>query len=70
MHRKHESFHLAYLIIACMFLARLLQTPELLVSAGQMRSAQEKQKDMQELELLRQKELAEKRSRTLLRGTR
>lgn len=53
-----------------MFLARLLQTPELLVSAGQMRSAQEKQKDMQELELLRQKELAEKRSRTLLRGTR
>lgn len=53
-----------------MFLARLLQTPELLVSAGQMRSAQEKQKDMQELELLRHKELAEKRSRTLLRGTR
>lgn len=35
-----------------------------------MRSAQEKQKDMQELELLRQKELAEKRSRTLLRGAR
>lgn len=71
MHKKHESFHLTYLIIVCMlFLTLLLQTPELLVSAGQTRSAQEKQKDMQELELLRQKELAEKRSRTLLRGTR
>ena len=47
-----------------------LQTPELLVSAGQARSAQEKQRDAQELEALRQKEQAEKRSRTLQRGTR
>uniref|UniRef100_A0A8C7CMQ0 Timeless circadian clock n=1 Tax=Oncorhynchus kisutch TaxID=8019 RepID=A0A8C7CMQ0_ONCKI len=46
------------------------QTPELLVSAGQARSAQEKQRDAQELEALRQKEQAEKRSRTLQRGTR
>ncbi|KAL0978263.1 hypothetical protein UPYG_G00168150 [Umbra pygmaea] len=46
------------------------QTPELLVSAGQARSTQEKQKDAQELEALRQKEQAEKRSRTLQRGTR
>ncbi|KAK3512612.1 hypothetical protein QTP70_018623 [Hemibagrus guttatus] len=46
------------------------QTPELLVSAGQSRSIQEKQKDIQELEALRQKEMAEKRSRTLQRGTR
>ncbi|KAK2821427.1 hypothetical protein Q7C36_020770 [Tachysurus vachellii] len=46
------------------------QTPEILVSAGQSRSTQEKQKDTQELEALRQKELAEKRSRTLQRGTR
>nr|VAX52545.1 Timeless circadian clock [Squalius carolitertii]VAX52547.1 Timeless circadian clock [Squalius pyrenaicus] len=60
------SFHILE-IISLMFRD---QTPELLVSAGQMRPAQEKQKDMQELELLRQKELAEKRSRTLLRGTR
>ncbi|KAG1931105.1 protein timeless homolog [Pimephales promelas] len=60
------SFHILE-IISLMFRD---QTPELLVNAGQMRSAQEKQKDMQELELLRQKELAEKRSRTLLRGSR
>ncbi|XP_038867772.1 protein timeless homolog [Salvelinus namaycush] len=46
------------------------QTPELLVSAGQARSSQEKQRDAQELEALRQKEQAEKRSRTLQRGTR
>ncbi|XP_062323129.1 protein timeless homolog [Osmerus eperlanus] len=46
------------------------QTPELLVSAGHARSVQEKQNDAQELELLRQKEQAEKRSRTLQRGTR
>ncbi|KAB5537051.1 hypothetical protein PHYPO_G00114380 [Pangasianodon hypophthalmus] len=46
------------------------QTPELLVSAGQSRSTQEKQKDTQELEVLRQKEQAEKRTRTLQRGTR
>ncbi|KAI5614487.1 protein timeless-like isoform X1 [Silurus asotus] len=46
------------------------QTPEVLVSAGQSRSIQEKQKDTHELESLRLKELAEKRSRTLQRGTR
>uniref|UniRef100_A0A665TTC1 Timeless circadian clock n=1 Tax=Echeneis naucrates TaxID=173247 RepID=A0A665TTC1_ECHNA len=46
------------------------QTPEALVSAGQARSAEEQQKDLQELEALRQKEQAEKRSRTLQRGTR
>uniref|UniRef100_A0A3B3CT90 Timeless circadian clock n=2 Tax=Oryzias melastigma TaxID=30732 RepID=A0A3B3CT90_ORYME len=46
------------------------QTPELLVSAGHSRSAEEKQRDLQELEALRQKENAEKRSRTLQRGTR
>ncbi|KAG7477422.1 hypothetical protein MATL_G00069500 [Megalops atlanticus] len=46
------------------------QTPELLVSAGQTRSAEEKQRDAQELEALRQKEQAEKKSRTLQRGTR
>ncbi|XP_066564287.1 protein timeless homolog isoform X3 [Amia ocellicauda] len=46
------------------------QTPEQLVSAGQSRSVQEKQKDAQELEVLRQKEIAEKRSRVLQRGSR
>nr|XP_029135402.1 protein timeless homolog [Labrus bergylta] len=46
------------------------QTPEALVSAGQARSAEEKHRDSQELEALRQKELAEKHSRTLQRGTR
>ncbi|KAM6927188.1 protein timeless homolog [Xenentodon cancila] len=46
------------------------QTPEALVSAGQARSAEEKQRDSQELEALRQKEHALKRSRTLQRGTR
>ncbi|CAK6955724.1 protein timeless homolog [Scomber scombrus] len=46
------------------------QTPEALVSAGQARSAEEKQRDAQELDALRQKELAEKRSRMLHRGTR
>uniref|UniRef100_A0A3P9L7Q8 Timeless circadian regulator n=1 Tax=Oryzias latipes TaxID=8090 RepID=A0A3P9L7Q8_ORYLA len=46
------------------------QTAELLVSAGHSRSAEEKQRDLQELEALRQKENAEKRSRTLQRGTR
>uniref|UniRef100_A0AAQ5ZUR6 Timeless circadian clock n=1 Tax=Amphiprion ocellaris TaxID=80972 RepID=A0AAQ5ZUR6_AMPOC len=46
------------------------QTPEALVSAGHARSAEEKQRDSQELESLRQKEHAEKRSRTLQRGTR
>ncbi|XP_037534837.1 protein timeless homolog [Nematolebias whitei] len=46
------------------------QTPEALVSAGHARSAEEKQRDSQELEALRQKEHAEKRSRNLQRGTR
>ncbi|KAM7401954.1 hypothetical protein PAMP_017231 [Pampus punctatissimus] len=46
------------------------QTPEALVSAGQARSTEEQQRDSQELEALRQKEHAEKRSRTLQRGTR
>ncbi|XP_033822405.1 protein timeless homolog [Periophthalmus magnuspinnatus] len=46
------------------------QTPEALVSAGQARSAEEKQRDAQELEALRQREQAAKRSRTLQRGTR
>ncbi|CAL8401457.1 unnamed protein product [Arctogadus glacialis] len=46
------------------------QTPEALVSAGHARSAQEKSRDLTELEVLRQKEQAEKRSRTLQRGTR
>lgn len=46
------------------------QTPKVLVSAGQSRSTQEKRKDTQELEALRLKELEEKRSRTLQRGTR
>ncbi|KAG7494069.1 hypothetical protein JOB18_022312 [Solea senegalensis] len=46
------------------------QTPEALVSAGQARSTEEKQRDSQELESLRQREQAEKRSRKLQRGTR
>ncbi|XP_076866320.1 protein timeless homolog [Brachyhypopomus gauderio] len=46
------------------------QTPEQLVSVGQTRSVQEKQKDSAELEALRQREQAEKRSRTLQRGSR
>uniref|UniRef100_A0A3Q3VI65 Timeless circadian clock n=1 Tax=Mola mola TaxID=94237 RepID=A0A3Q3VI65_MOLML len=46
------------------------QTPEALVSAGQARSAEQKQKDSQELEALRQRELSAKRSRTFQRGTR
>lgn len=40
------------------------------MSAGQARSAEEKHRDCQELEALRQKEHAAKRSRTLQRGTR
>ncbi|XP_030585498.1 protein timeless homolog isoform X2 [Archocentrus centrarchus] len=46
------------------------QTPEALVSAGHARSVEEKKKDSDELEALRQKEHAEKRSRTLQRGSR
>ncbi|TMS18846.1 Protein timeless-like protein [Larimichthys crocea] len=46
------------------------QTPEALVSAGQARSAEEKQRDSQELEALRQREHAARRSRTFQRGTR
>lgn len=40
------------------------------MSAGQARSAEEKLKDSEELEALRQREQAEKRSRTVQRGTR
>uniref|UniRef100_A0A668AUH0 Timeless circadian clock n=1 Tax=Myripristis murdjan TaxID=586833 RepID=A0A668AUH0_9TELE len=46
------------------------QTPEALVSAGQARSVQEKQRDAEELDALRQKEQAQKRSRMFQRGTR
>ncbi|XP_029288140.1 protein timeless homolog isoform X2 [Cottoperca gobio] len=46
------------------------QSPEALVSAGQARSAEEQHRDAHELEALRQKEHAAKRSRTLQRGTR
>ncbi|XP_061689494.1 protein timeless homolog isoform X2 [Syngnathoides biaculeatus] len=46
------------------------QTPDILVSAGHARSAEEKQRDASELEGLRQREQAEKRSRTLQRGNR
>uniref|UniRef100_A0A4W6F2B5 Timeless circadian clock n=1 Tax=Lates calcarifer TaxID=8187 RepID=A0A4W6F2B5_LATCA len=46
------------------------QTPEALVSAGHARSVEEKLRDSQELEALRQREQAAKRSRTLQRGTR
>ncbi|KAM3877879.1 protein timeless homolog [Diretmus argenteus] len=46
------------------------QTPEALVSAGQARSVQEKQRDSQELEALRQKEQALNRTRLMQRGTR
>uniref|UniRef100_A0A672G4V8 Timeless circadian clock n=1 Tax=Salarias fasciatus TaxID=181472 RepID=A0A672G4V8_SALFA len=42
------------------------QTPEGLVSAGHTRSAEEKQRDANELELLRQKEHAEIRSRAAI----
>ncbi|XP_048856123.1 protein timeless homolog [Brienomyrus brachyistius] len=63
---QHWSMHVLE-VISLMFRD---QTPELLVSAGQARSAQEKQKDAQELELLRLKEQAEKRGRSLQRGTR
>ncbi|XP_023688185.2 protein timeless homolog isoform X1 [Paramormyrops kingsleyae] len=63
---QHWSMHVLE-VISLMFRD---QTPELLVSAGQARSAQEKQKDAQELELLRLKEQASKRSRSLQRGTR
>lgn len=46
------------------------QTPEALVSAGHARSVEEKQRDSQELEALREREHAEKRSRTFQRGNR
>lgn len=58
----------AELPLFCIFID--VQTPEALVSAGQTRSAQQKQRDAEELEALRQKEQAAKRSRTLQRGTR
>ncbi|XP_063071673.1 protein timeless homolog [Engraulis encrasicolus] len=46
------------------------QAPEVLANAGQTRSAQQKQKDAQELEALRAKEHAEKHNRTMQRGSR
>lgn len=46
------------------------QTPEALVSAGQARSEEEKQRDSQELAALREREQAAKRSQTLQRGSR
>uniref|UniRef100_A0A8C6UQN3 Timeless circadian clock n=1 Tax=Neogobius melanostomus TaxID=47308 RepID=A0A8C6UQN3_9GOBI len=46
------------------------QTPEALVSAGQARSSEEKQRDSLELEALRQREQAAKKSRTFQRGSR
>lgn len=46
------------------------QAPEVLASAGQTRSTQEKQKDAQELEALRAKEQAEKHTRNMQRGSR
>lgn len=46
------------------------QSPEVLASTGQTRSAQEKQKDSQELEALRAKEQAEKQTRSMQRGSR
>ncbi|KAL2091358.1 hypothetical protein ACEWY4_013621 [Coilia grayii] len=46
------------------------QDPEVLANAGQTRSAQQKQKDAQELEALRAKEQAEKHCRNMQRGSR
>lgn len=60
------SFHILE-IISLMFKD---QTAEMLVNAGQIRSAAEKQKDADELEQLRRKEIAAKHSRALQRGTR
>ncbi|CAG11760.1 unnamed protein product, partial [Tetraodon nigroviridis] len=63
---KQWSLHILE-IITLMFRD---QTPDALVSAGQSRSTEEKLRDSQELESLRQKEHAAKRSRTFQRGTR
>ncbi|XP_068171410.1 protein timeless homolog isoform X2 [Antennarius striatus] len=63
---KQWSMHVLE-IISLMFRD---QTPEGLVSTGQARSAAEKQRESEELEALRQRENAAKRSRTLQRGTR
>ncbi|XP_054833022.1 protein timeless homolog isoform X2 [Eublepharis macularius] len=46
------------------------QNPEQLAATGQTRSARERGTDMAELEVLRQKELAEKKSRILQRSSR
>uniref|UniRef100_A0A8D0GB89 Timeless circadian regulator n=1 Tax=Sphenodon punctatus TaxID=8508 RepID=A0A8D0GB89_SPHPU len=46
------------------------QNPEQLAATGQGRSAKERQVEATELEALRQRELAERRSRTLQRGSR
>ncbi|XP_067385616.1 protein timeless homolog isoform X2 [Emydura macquarii macquarii] len=54
-------------IVALMFRD---QDPEQLVATGQARPAKERGADVRELELLRQKELAEKKSRAFQRGSR
>lgn len=46
------------------------QNPEQLAGVGQGRSAQERSTDVAELEVLRQREMAEKRTRALQRGNR
>ncbi|XP_043939608.1 protein timeless homolog [Protopterus annectens] len=46
------------------------QTAEVLASTGQSRSTKEKEKDTHELDLLRQREMAEKKSRNFHRGSR
>ena len=47
------------------FLIVFSQTPEQLAKAGITRASSEKQKDEEELERARQRELAEKKSRVL-----
>lgn len=48
----------------------LIQNPEQLAGVGQGRLAQERSTDMAELEVLRQREMAEKRTRALQRSNR
>lgn len=47
-----------------------IQKPEQLAGVGQGRLAQERSTDLAELEVLRQREVAEKRARALQRGNR
>ena len=47
-----------------------IQNPEQLARVGQGRLAQERSTDVAELEVLRQREMAEKKSRALQRGSR